>query len=278
MPAGSTARLSGIRARRLRALPVALAAYWATAWAAAQPRPPAPDLLAPSALRCDGQSTPLAVADPQPQFSWSLTASSPALHGVGQTAWQIEVADAPRRFASAQDLLWNSGIVRSSATSEIQYKGSALAPQHEYGWRVRVWDEHGHASPWSAVARWTQAPIWHAHWIESPDAAAPDAPLPLFRKSFHLQRTVARAVLYASGLGQDELRIDGRKVGDDLLTPGWSDYRKTIFYDSYDVTGLLRPGENVLGVMRLHHARSPLMGSSVKSRGSNLRSNRRGFS
>ncbi len=56
-------------------------------------------------------------------------------------------------------------------------------------------------------------------------------------------------MLYASGLGQDELRINGRKVGNDELTPGWSDYRKTVYYDAYDVTALLRAGQNAMGVM-----------------------------
>ena len=212
-------------------------------------RQPAPHLRAPAALRCDGWSAPLAVANLQPRFSWSLTAASPALHGVSQTAWQIEVAAAPHRFASAQNLLWDSGIVHSAAMSGIEYEGPALQPQHVYAWRVRVWDEHGRASAWSAVSHWTQAPVWHAHWIESPDASTTDAPLPLFRRSFSFSRPVARAILYASGLGQGELRINGRQVGNDLLTPGWSDYRKTIFYDSYDVTTLLQRGENVLGVM-----------------------------
>lgn len=209
----------------------------------------APHLRAPTALRCDGWNAPLAVADPHPRFSWSLTAASPALHGVSQTAWQIEVAAAPHRFVSALDLLWDSGIVHSAATSGIEYKGPALLPQHEYAWRLRVWDEHGRATAWSTVSHWTQAPVWHAHWIEPPDASATDAPLPLFRRSFNFSRPVARAMLYASGLGQDELRVNGRKVGNDLLTPGWSDYRKTVFYDSYDVTALLRRGENVIGVM-----------------------------
>ena len=56
-------------------------------------------------------------------------------------------------------------------------------------------------------------------------------------------------MLYASGLGQDELHLNGHKVGRDLLTPGWSDYHKTVYYDAYDVTGMLRRGENVLGVL-----------------------------
>lgn len=247
MPARSTASLANPCSRSLCVLLVMLAMTCAHGWAAA--RRPAQQLLAPAALRCDHQSAPLAVADSQPIFSWSLNVASPALHGVSQTAWQIEVAAAPRNFAPIQDLLWDSGIVHSSATSGVEYKGKALEPQHEYAWRVRVWDEQGRATPWSAVARWMQAPDWRAHWIDSPAAAAPGAPLPLFRKSFSFTRPVARALLYASDLGQDELRINGRKVDDDLLTPGWSDYRRTVFYDSYDITTLLHPGENVLGVM-----------------------------
>ena len=60
---------------------------------------------------------------------------------------------------------------------------------------------------------------------------------------------MARALLYASGLGQDELRLNGHKVGKDELTPGWSDYRKTVYYDAYDVTAQLREGKNAIGVM-----------------------------
>lgn len=249
MPARSTISLTGIRTCCLCALSTALATFCAVVWAAAPPGQSTSHLLAPTTLRCDGRNAPLAVADAQPQFSWILTAASPALHGVRQTAWEIEVAAAQHAFTSARNPLWDSGIVHSPVTSGIEYKGRALKPLHEYAWRIRVWDEHGRPSAWSAVAEWTQAPSWHAHWIESPDADAPDAPLPLFRRSFSLSHPVARAVLYASGLGQDELRLNGRNVGDDVLTPGWSDYRKTVFYDSYDVTALLHPGENVLGMM-----------------------------
>jgi len=101
------------------------------------------------------------------------------------------------------------------------------------------------------ASAYSPAPQWHAKWI----AAAPepsandDGPMPLFRKSFNVPHRVARAVLYASGLGQDELRINGRKVGNDLLTPAWSDYRKTVYYDTYDVTAMLHQGPNAIGVM-----------------------------
>jgi alpha-L-rhamnosidase len=228
---------------------LATAVTAATAALGAQPRRAAPDLLPPSALRCNGWNAPLAIKSAQPQFSWSLTAAAQNLHGVNQTAYQIQVSASSNGFATAQDLVWNTGIVHRAASFEIQYAGPVLEPQHEYLWRVRVWDERGHATAWSNVAHWTQAPTWRAQWIESQDAAAPDAPLPLLRKTFTLDHPVVRAILYASGLGQDELRLNGRKVGDDVLTPGWSDYRKTVFYDSYDVTALLHSGPNAIGVM-----------------------------
>ena len=98
---------------------------------------------------------------------------------------------------------------------------------------------------------WRIAPAWSARWIaaENTDAAAGLKPMPLFRKQFEVAGQVARAVLYVSGLGQYEFRINGAKVGDQELTPGWSDYRQTVFYDSYDVTSMLRGGANALGIM-----------------------------
>ena len=99
----------------------------------------------------------------------------------------------------------------------------------------------------------TSTPHWQAGWIAatpgSNEAAKDSAPLPLFRYSFHLNKKVAKGTLYISGLGQYEAHINGREVTDAVLMPGWSDYRKRIFYDSFDVTSLLKPGENVIGVM-----------------------------
>ncbi len=131
------------------------------------------------------------------------------------------------------------------------YNGPAFEPDHEYAWQVRAWDENGHESPWSRSAHWTQAPEWKAHWIaaDATDADAGTKPLPLFRKTFNIPGATARAVLRVSGLGQYEVRVNGAKVGRSELTPGWSDYRKTVFYDSYDVTSMLHGGANALGVM-----------------------------
>src|SRR6185312_4157107 len=113
------------------------------------------------------------------------------------------------------------------------------------------------ASRWSAVATFTMAPDhWQAMWI----AAAPDGspegkaegvtrPMPVFRHVFQIHRPVARALLYVSGMGQDEAHINGNKVGHDELTPGWTEYRKRILYDTYDVTSMLHDGTNAIGIL-----------------------------
>jgi hypothetical protein len=213
--------------------------------------PAAAHLLAPSVLNCAGISEPLAVTDAQPVFSWQLTGSSPELQSVAQSAYRIQVVEGGGDFAPGRKILWDSGVAQSAATSGLAYAGPTLMAQHAYAWRVRVWDENGRASGWSRVAHWTQAPEWHAQWIAAltHEIDSSDEPMPLFRKSFRLTKSVTRALIYASGLGQDEVRINGSKVGDDLLTPGWSDYHKTVYYDAYDVTRLIRKGENALGVM-----------------------------
>ena len=218
---------------------------------AAASRPPYAHLLSPSALRCDNQSEPLAVAEAKPRFSWKLKASSPALHAVKQTAYQIQVADSDHDSSAAGAVLWDSGVVHAGDTSGIVYGGPGLIAERSYFWKVRVWDEQGRPSAWSRSSHWTQAPEWHAQWIaaNSTDAGSENEPMPIFRKSFTLKLPITRAMLYASGLGQDELRLNGEKVGNDVLTPGWSDYRKTVYYDSYDVTALLHRGENAVGVL-----------------------------
>ena len=114
-------------------------------------------LLPPSSLLCDGQQEPLAVADAQPRFSWQLAASAQQLHGVRQTAFQIQVLEAGKDFAAP---LWESGQVESAATAGIAYAGPPLKAGRAYAWRVRVWDEKQNPSAWSGAAHWSQAPVW----------------------------------------------------------------------------------------------------------------------
>lgn len=104
-------------------------------------------------------------------------------------------------------------------------------------------------APWVGNAPAQTAPrIWSAQWITAPSNSL-SAPLPIFRREFTVGKGLKRAILDISGLGQYEAHIDGHNVTSAVLTPGWTGYRKRVLYDTYDVTHLLRPGSDVIGVM-----------------------------
>jgi alpha-L-rhamnosidase len=91
--------------------------------------------------------------------------------------------------------------------------------------------------------------VWHAKWIAAPGMKEQTAVMPLFRRAFVVKKKLAQATLLVSAMGQGEVHLNGVKVSDDELAPAWTDYRKTVRYESYDVATLLREGENILGVM-----------------------------
>ena len=91
---------------------------------------------------------------------------------------------------------------------------------------------------------------WNAQWIAAESNSTQlSQPMPIFRHDFMVAKKIAEATLHVSGLGQFEAHINGLPVTDSVLTPAWSDYRKRIFYDTYNVTALLKTGENAIGVM-----------------------------
>ena len=108
------------------------------------------------------------------------------------------------------------------------------------------WNVLSHAQSVKSEKNFSSATQWIA--AHATDAAQGDEPLPLFRREFRIAKPVRRATLLISGLGQYEAHIDGEKIGSSELTPGWSDYRKTIYYDAYDLTQTLKPGTHALGI------------------------------
>jgi alpha-L-rhamnosidase len=220
--------------------------------------------LTPTGLRCGYLVNPLGVAPDRVRLSW-------VLEGTGgdraQRGYQVRVAPDEVRLAAGQDLCWDSGRVDSGEPADIPYAGRPLSPGQRYAWAVRVWDEQQAASAWSAPASFEveldPASGWRASWIglgrirpafRPPSGPADPVaramlPVPHLRRAFGVDRPVASARLYVTARGLYEARLNGSKVGGAVLTPGWTDYAQRIQYQTYDVTSLLRPGENVLGAL-----------------------------
>nr|AYQ73063.1 alpha-L-rhamnosidase [Cohnella candidum] len=186
----------------------------------------------------------------RPRISWKLKSDR---KGTLQTAYRIQVAEGDADFESS---IWDSGRVASEESVLIPYAGPEPSSRTRYFYRVKVWDQFGRESEWSEIDWWETALLsaeeWQAHWI-SPESQAIDPtaePAFLLRKSFDLSRgDIVSARIYATAAGVYELYLNGAKVGDEELAPGWTSYNKRIQYQIYDVTALLREGGNALGAM-----------------------------
>jgi len=211
--------------------------------------------LVPAGLTIEYRADPLGVDTPRPRLGWILESLGRKQF---QSAYRILVADSQDRLRADQGNLWDSGRIESRDTLSVAYAGQPLRSGLRCYWKVRVWDGGKNPSAWSRPAVWETALLdpkdWSGRWIEDGKPAPrkdedfyADDPAPLFRKAFTLPRGVKRARLYVTGLGYYEASLNGRRVGDHVLDPGWTDYRKRVFYSTYDVTGLLRKGENMIG-------------------------------
>jgi len=229
-----------------------LAARFAAGWALLTFAPAAIAAVSgPVALNTEYQTDPLGLGVLHPRLSWQL--GSPG-RGDLQTAYQIQAAATPEDLARGGPLWWDTHEVMSDQSVLVTYAGPALSSTQRVYWRVRAWDARGEATDWSAPASFEmgllQPSDWHARWIApgfDQDPVKPD-PAPLLRGAFKIDGPIRAARLYITSLGLYAAQLNGRDVGDQLLTPGWTDYDKRIEYQTYDVTALLRPGDNALGV------------------------------
>ncbi len=174
--------------------------------------------------------------------------------GVLETSYEIRVAQSEADLAKGK-LLWDSGKQSAQASIQVEYGGPALESRRIYYWQVRVADNHGHLSDWSQPALWEmgllQAADWKAKWI-TPNLAEDETksnPAPLLRREFSFDKKVERARLYATAMGLYEMSLNGKRVGDEYFTPGWTAYNFRYQYQTYDVTGSLKNGTNCLAAM-----------------------------
>ena len=222
--------------QRLCLLPLLLAA---SAWAG----------LTPEHLQCEYLSNPLGIDTPKPRLSWVVQSEQRAQ---SQSAYEILVASTAAQLKPGEADLWDSGKVKTDNTLQVPYDGKPLVSSQRCLWKVRVWDKQGKPSDWSEPASWEMGLLspgdWHALWIGRTTDTNYN-PAPLLRTTFPLSGRVKQARVYICGLGYYELHLNGKRIGDHLLDPGYTRYDKRDLYVTYDVTDALRRGKNAIGVM-----------------------------
>ncbi len=242
----------------------------------------------PTLLRCENLQNPQVVDVLKPRLSW-INIAGENEKGQLQTAWEIRVAGTKEKLMANDADLWKSGKVISSKSVDVIYNGHSLSSRQNCWWQVRTWDRDGKVSEWSEPAFWCMGLLnpeeWTAKWIGAPwqgEEPVPDPvrgenrqsvlkelppPAPLLRKSVNLSKEIKNARAFVTGLGYFEFYVNGTKVSDDVLVPNQTNYGKRpglenagiplpddfreyrVMYLAYDISNLLKKGENVLGAI-----------------------------
>ncbi|HZH37927.1 MAG TPA: alpha-L-rhamnosidase N-terminal domain-containing protein, partial [Flavisolibacter sp.] len=211
--------------------------------------------LQPLTLTCEYLVNPLGIRSQKPALTWTLQAVQ---RNQRQSAYEVIVGDDLAMVRQGKGNAWESGRIMSAQNISIAFEGKPLKPFTRYYWRVKVYNQNGEASDWSEPAWFETAMLkqsdWKGQWIgderkqfkKDEDFYSND-PMPLFRKAFNTKKKLQTARLYVSGVGYYEAYLNGKKISDHVLDPGWTTYRQEVLYVTHDVTSLLQQGQNTLG-------------------------------
>jgi len=222
-------------------------------------------------LKCDSRINPPGISIQNPRLSWEILSSE---RDTRQYSYQILVSDSPEKLQQDAGNIWDSKIVKSEQSTLVEYAGTPLISEKKYFWKVKVVSHSGKETAWSKPASWQMGLLsvkdWeNAKWISYENLPEPmrvvpgvhgdgkdlgtkavkRSVVPQFRKEFRIEKQITNATLYICGLGQYEASINGRKVGQSFLAPGWTNYDKVCLYNTYDVTQYLKSGKNTIGVI-----------------------------
>jgi len=197
-------------------------------------------------LQSEHLTNPKGLDVEKPRFSWIYDDEAP---GAAQSAYRIILSSSPETLENEEGDLWDSGKVYSSKTLNIPYEGAELKSTGIYFWKIRVWDQDGNPASWSDIRHFQMGLLneedWQADWITTPDSTVSS---PLLRNEFTIEKEIESATAFVTGAGYYEFYLNGGKVGDHVLDPGMTDFRKRILYETYDVADQLEQGENAFGL------------------------------
>lgn len=211
-------------------------------------------------LRCEMLTNPQGIDVRAPRLSWQIGVQEHLiLKNIQQTGWHIIVASTKEKLDKNEGDIWNSGMVSSSQSVLVPYAGKPLTGKKQYFWKVRSFINKGE-SAWSEPASWSMGMLnagdWKAKWIGYDKASPWDSVTQwsrlsarYLRKQFQSSPGIKRATVYIAGMGLYELYINNRKIGDQVLAPAPTDYRKSVLYNVHDVTADIQAGNNVIATV-----------------------------
>jgi alpha-L-rhamnosidase len=200
----------------------------------------------------ENQHCPLGIDSEQPALTWSFEDSKK--RGIYQTAYRILVSEDEQSVKENNGTIWDSGMVKSRRNINVLFQGRKLESRKRYFCKVQVWDQNEGMTE-SHITWWEMGLLhrtdWKAEWISKPVTVSEQTvqSIPQFRYEFNVEKPLKKARIYISGLGHYELRLNGSKVDDRVLEPGWTHYDKTCLYSVYDITSNLTISTNVIGVI-----------------------------
>jgi len=227
----------------------------------------------PAELRVDGLAAPLGLAADDVFFAWQV---KDGRRGARQSAYRIEVVG-PVRGSGTAPTVWDSGRVTSSDQAFVPYAGPSLASDSAYRWTVQTWDTSGQPGPASTPASFETGlrnDEWDASWITRVASETTEPCQYTYARTEATVRggTIERARAYVSGDQQYELYVNGVRAGKGQAYS----YPDSMYYETLDLTGLLRPGAvnafamvtNWQGPTKGHPAGTPGMIAQIVVHGS----------
>lgn len=200
----------------------------------------------PVNLKCENVTNPINIDIQNPVFGWQFSDSS---YGVKQVGYQLIVAREKDLLEPEKADMWNSGKVMTNVSQYIKYAGKELKSASTYYWAVQLLDSLGNGLGFSEPAIFETGMLktedWKANLIKVPSKSNSA----LVRNQFELTKKFSSARLYISGLGAYITYINGKRVGNDYLAPGWSVFEKHVPYQVYNVDSFLVSGKNVIGTI-----------------------------
>lgn len=191
-------------------------------------------------------SEPLGIDVKTPRFYWKVDGQEQK--NIMQEAYNIK-ASADKNY---NDIIWDTGRVDSSDSIHIPWNGTVIESKTTIYWQVKVWDNQGNESDW-ICSKFESGLIddeWPADWITPSTGGdlVEESPSPILRKEFTVDKAVTKARLYITALGLYQAEINGKRVGDMELTPGWTSYQNWVQYQTYDITDSITNGDNAIAV------------------------------